>query len=441
MTAKIAGTRIGKAALIALLATTGLAACIPGGVSGRSHPTGVATVGAWQVGVLTPNGGDTYSITANHGTVQLGAPSSNKGGNLRLAAARHEAPVTTDHHACTTWGGPTSNNIQPGVALRTSMSGNHTRAIVVSNNIFFKARGVWNVHYMDSTMPGGFTLIAGFPLLGPVVPYAPPPWRVCAKVEGDLLTVKVWPLREPEPYWSDPNRAGAVRLAPEHVYSGRPGWYAAHLRAGESTSLTDVTAYSVDTYQASLRWVDELSAAVLGKRRPHSTRMTYADLVASGDAERVIWLVSQDLDRRTRSVCAIFTTTLGRCGTHSVALLDQRGAPGLAAVHFTSAEFSRPRDDRQYVVDQFRRVLLRDPAEASIQWHLNHIATNGRDANARHIWRSQEHGAWRALQAFEAFHGRPPTAAEQQTVAAHWAAAGWDPIVLIGYAGLLTAPA
>lgn len=436
-----ASARTKRAAVVVLLAMTVLTGCIPGGVSGRSHPTGVTTLGEWHVGVLTPDSGDSYSITVNHDTAQVAAPASNTGGNLRLAGARHVDPMTTDHHACVTWSGPMKGNLQPGVTLRTSMSGNRTRAIVVSNNIFYGARGIWNVHYMDSALPGGYVQLAALPLTGPDVPDTPPPWRACAKVESDLLSVKVWPLNQPEPHWSDPRRAGTVHLAPEHVYSGRPGWYAAHVGRGESTSLTDITGYPVSVYQASLEWVDQLSTAMIGQPLPESTRMTYADLVASGDAERVVWLLAEDLTRRERSVCAIFTTTLGRCGAHSVALLDQRGAAGLAAAHFTAAEFSRSRDDRQYVTDLFRRVLLREPSEASIRWHLNHIARYGRDADARNVWSAQEHGDWRAHEAFEAFHGRPPTAEEQRAVAVNWAAAGWDPIVLIGYAGLLAAPA
>lgn len=73
--------------------------------------------------------------------------------------------------------------------------------------------------------------------LGPRRVMVPLPWRACARVEGALVTLKVWPAAVPEPRWDDPKHTGTVRLPDGWEYPGRAGWYVGHLEPGATAGF------------------------------------------------------------------------------------------------------------------------------------------------------------------------------------------------------------
>jgi hypothetical protein len=78
------------------------------------------------------------------------------------------------------------------------------------------------------------------PVFWPNQQLAPLPWRICARVEGDIVKVKGWIAGQAEPAWNDPVHTGSVRIPIEWVYPGKAGWYVGHLAPGHSTTMTDL---------------------------------------------------------------------------------------------------------------------------------------------------------------------------------------------------------
>lgn len=246
------------ALIVALAALVSVAASSP---SGPAFADGGSRLG---VGYLTPEGDDTYSLTVEgHGhdpsdmVVTASAPATNLGNNTRLAFWRRGGRVSTDQQSCATWANNTSELRQPGAALRIQDHGDRVRAITVTQNVIFGVYWGFNIHVMDSEASPVFTKIGGvildtFVREGSLLPY---PWRMCARVVGDVVSFKVWPLIDPEPAWDDPTYGMSVELpdgwrAAEGTEGsvedagrrgGRPGWYVGHLPPGQSMQFTDLT--------------------------------------------------------------------------------------------------------------------------------------------------------------------------------------------------------
>ena len=231
--------RSGRWAVVAVGLSLALSAC------------NVVYAGSWRTGPISADGDDTYAMTDQGGGIGFEAPATNLGGNLRFLGYDRNIPESVDHESCTTWTGSpltggTLNRIQPGVALRAEVTVDRRRAITVSNNVFFYLRGTWNVHYADSTAQQPMRLLAQLDFIDemgdwyePTSPHSPP-WRMCARVVGTDLAVRIWPTTlVAEPAWDDPLYARSVSLDPAYVFAGRPGWYMAHLAPGEVTSLVD----------------------------------------------------------------------------------------------------------------------------------------------------------------------------------------------------------
>ena len=94
-----------------------------------------------------------------------------------------------------------------------------------------------NVHVWGATAAGwtrmqvgsfdlGFAAVVGDHIEGL-------PWRVCARVEGPVLSVKLWAASQPEPAWSDHLHVSSVVVPAGWRNRGRVGWYAGHLKAGD----------------------------------------------------------------------------------------------------------------------------------------------------------------------------------------------------------------
>ncbi len=163
--------------------------------------------------------------------------------NRRVVVPVRGGSAAEDQGACVTVLGPLERITQPGVALRIRSDGGRTRAITVTNNVVWFGRQVFNVHLADSSASGeekmhqiGSFVPPGFATTFFEVP--PPPWRLCARVQGRQLSWKVWaPDRSKEPPYTDPRHGQSVQLPAAWVFAGTPGLYVGHLAPGDSTSL------------------------------------------------------------------------------------------------------------------------------------------------------------------------------------------------------------
>lgn len=196
-----------------------------------------------EAGFLTTDGYDDYGITVVDGDAISSAPTTNDGGNTRIAFWPAGAPQTGDHQSCTSWT-EDDHRTQQGIALRSRSDAGRTTAITVTKNVWFGAYWIYNVHVMDSgNSDTPFIKIASFDVAGalfrPGGVVAPGPWRLCARTVGDTVSVKVWASDEAEPEWMDGVHGGGVLLPAGWDEPGAAGWYVGHLRPGASTTYVD----------------------------------------------------------------------------------------------------------------------------------------------------------------------------------------------------------
>ena len=235
-----------RAGVAALAMAAGLlaAACqrVPVRVFDDSHPS------AFNVHYLTRSGGDTYSSGTGPGRFTLSAPATNTGHNTRVLVYPPAQPMASDQVVCATWSSQVGINTQQGLALRIRHdlpNGGRWRAVTVMKNILWGAHWQFNVITWDTQGGYGYRTqgSVGLPqVFWPNQVLAPLPWRVCAKAEGDIVTIKAWRLSETEPAWGDASHGGSVRLPPGWAFAGKAGWYAGHLPPGGSAALTALTA-------------------------------------------------------------------------------------------------------------------------------------------------------------------------------------------------------
>ena len=202
-------------------------------------------------GILTGEARDHYGLTVADGVVTASAPETNTGGNTRIAFWKVADPPSTDQQTCGTWTEAHGELYQPGAALRVRTANGRTTAITVTNNILYLARWNFNVHVMDSGAEEPFHRIAYFDLSDAfrTAPGAftvwPYPWRMCARVVGDTLSLIVWPLTDPEPAWDDPRYGGSVTLPAGWDQPGNAGWYIGHLEPSDSFAFTGLETADV----------------------------------------------------------------------------------------------------------------------------------------------------------------------------------------------------
>jgi hypothetical protein len=198
-----------------------------------------------KTAVLTPDGADSYTFSADgNGVVTAAAPASNHGSNLRKVLWIKETAKSLNASSCATWRSETTSAIQQGAALRIVKGDGYTRAVTVSKNIYFGATWIINLHVWDSRKNPAFRQIGQFDLsqtLRPNGTPAPLPWRLCARALGSTLEFKVWRLGvEPEPAWDDVNHGGKATIPAKWVEPGKAGLYVGHIPAGGSATYSHV---------------------------------------------------------------------------------------------------------------------------------------------------------------------------------------------------------
>ena len=196
--------------------------------------------------VITPVGRDRFSVVpVGAADATMTAPMTNSDSNLREVFWDDTAPDVADGGACATWQSASTPSLQQGIALRASSGVGGTRAILVTKNVFLGGEWVFNIDVWD-TATSGLTVLKNvdlhevFNVAGHLTPL---PWRMCARVSGDVADFKVWPLSQPEPAWGDPRFGGASRLPPGWRLPGKVGWYIGHLPAGAFATYRDMSTF------------------------------------------------------------------------------------------------------------------------------------------------------------------------------------------------------
>ena len=195
---------------------------------------------------LTRDGTDGYSSSASPGRFDVQAGVANGGRNTRLLVYPPAQPMSDDAQSCATWKSQVGYHVQQGLALRIrhDVEGGRWRAVTVMKNVVWGANWQFNVLTWDSNEPQPWTMWGSVnlaPVFWPDQQLAALPWRVCARVEGDLVRIKGWDATKAEPGWDDPIHTGAVRIPIEWVYPGKAGWYVGHLGPAEAAEFTELT--------------------------------------------------------------------------------------------------------------------------------------------------------------------------------------------------------
>lgn len=227
-------------ALVALVLLAGACVTTPTGETPTQrrapvHPTALQ---------LTREGADRTLLSASDGRVRADAPLTNLGSNSRSVVRDPSSERALDEGACATVthsGLP----VQEGIALRVTTDRGRTRAITVTKNIWADLSWVYNVHVWDTALVQPFVQLGSFDMsaaLRPDPDAAAP--RLCARVVGDRVELKVWTSTDPEPAWGDPRSTREVQLAPEWVHAGETGWYIGHLPPGGWAEFRELAAWT-----------------------------------------------------------------------------------------------------------------------------------------------------------------------------------------------------
>lgn len=192
----------------------------------------------YRIHVLSQDGTETYTLRSAGSSVEIVGPAEDTmpGSNTRILFWNPATEQSIDQQTCATWVSQTANFDQQGGALRVHSVSGHTRAILVTRNVFGHA-WIFNVHLWDSALPGIPAMHAQFDMQNTLLDPATRslralPWRLCARVRGTRLDFKVWPLSSNEPEWTAQHLTGSTTLPQEWVRAGWAGWYAGHLAQG-----------------------------------------------------------------------------------------------------------------------------------------------------------------------------------------------------------------
>jgi len=192
---------------------------------------------------LTRDSVDGFSSAASSNTVVVSAPSTNQGTNTRLLYYPPAQPMSVDQQSCATWSDQSDLRIQQGLALRVRNDQGRWRAVTVVKNVVWGANWNMNVLTWDSADPAGWSTRGSVDLARVFWPgqnLLALPWRVCARITGDMVTVKGWPATSTEPAWDDATHTGSVHLPEGWTYPGKGGWYVGHIPPGHRTTFTDL---------------------------------------------------------------------------------------------------------------------------------------------------------------------------------------------------------
>lgn len=216
----------------------------------------VVTTPTYERSALTKDGADTYRLKASGRSVTVEAPQSNQSMNTRQLFWRSDAKKSVDQSSCEVWSNQSSWINQPAVALRIARFGKGVRAITVTKNVWGGVTSVFHLLLWDTTISGQVGPVMqlmvspqrwwlhglehdGGKTDGSPGSSAALPWKMCAKVVGDQLTFRIWPLSKPDPGWGDPKFGSTLTLPDSWVYAGSPGSYIGHLVPGGHFTFTD----------------------------------------------------------------------------------------------------------------------------------------------------------------------------------------------------------
>lgn len=232
--------------------------------SAVATPTFDSTSGGAISGmVLTSDGTDKYLLKRTPTGELITSAPTNKSSNLREALVPVDPAPTANGESCATWTSQTGQNTQLGAAFRVrSSASGRVRAVTITQNVWFGARWIFNVHVWDTAQSPPMTPVGSvnFGQKPSVVPKVP--LRFCARVIDDQASFKLWATSESEPAWGDPSRSGSVPLPVAGRGSGRTGWYVGHLGVGDRASYDFMTTGSFATVRPAWHPFDSATGFV-----------------------------------------------------------------------------------------------------------------------------------------------------------------------------------
>lgn len=229
-------TKLITAALLSCLTLVG---CEPGGST--TDPNGeLIGYGLTSEAFGDPPVLDTINGEGNGQHMVTSARQDNQGSNTRVIFAGKNTTATYDQGQCVTFTSQTEGTFtQQGIMLRwDGFEGvGFTKNIYMGNNHVINVH-IWNTNEPIDGPPGSrrFDQIASFPMAG--LAWTTLPWRMCARVTGNLAEVHVWPTNIPEPSWDAEGYNGKVILnGADHP--GVQATYIGHLPPGQSATFDD----------------------------------------------------------------------------------------------------------------------------------------------------------------------------------------------------------
>lgn len=218
--------------LVAILAIIAVA-CVPTGFDSIDS--------AWDGRRVTAHGHDAFRLTAHprFGVVSIAPSAGNRNDGPRNVFWRRAQNSSVNQESCATWAQQSSPNIQQGMALRINTADNRLRAIVLTKNVFPQPTGTFNLYVIDRDYGTGVYQSLGLTAFDTSATFQPDgamlalPWRVCAKVQGDLFTFKAWPITESEPPYGDGVHGGSYTIPSAWTYAGAAGHYIAHVNSAD----------------------------------------------------------------------------------------------------------------------------------------------------------------------------------------------------------------
>jgi hypothetical protein len=339
------------------------------------HPSDLGSV------VLTSDSTVPFSYAPAATSVEVAAPDELEGLSQREAWWAAASPMVVDGQACMTWSRSEAPIGQPGIALRIRQDGARVRTVTVVNNVYAGYRTNWNLVLFDSadSAHGGFTVVEGRSLYeafrGDADGLQPLPWRLCARVRGDEVDLKAWPLSRSsaEPTWDDPTYNLTYRLPPGWVFPGHAGWFVGHVLAGEQMGFDDLASWQVTgqagyQHQAEIRaWVDSLYPLLFG-RQADGGAARWTDQTMAGSAAVTVAKMGRVSEARNKTVAGVYRQVLRRepdpvgRAHWAATLLTHPDLEALTLSIVMSNEFSGRRMDRAFVADLYERLYGR-PAD------------------------------------------------------------------------------
>lgn len=404
---------------VAIIALVIASACEP--------PRSETLTNGYRTSIITRDHENRYTVGRPAAdAVTVHAPTSNRGGNLRMAIVDDTAPISIDQEACATWHGPVGGVIQPGLVLRARTDSSRTQLLMITNNVWGHYRPTVNVHLIDSVRwPEAFQSLGGgqFNSIGRSDGTHPLPWRFCARVLGDRLSVKAWSTVLAEPNWDGPENVFHLTVPPEFVYAGQAGVYAGHVEPGQQTRYSAVETTAIAGGPGEERWHSLLQWAAHLKGRvedPHGALSVPFDdpavarlAMRASLREESVAAAEAAATPTARTVTGrhVFTRMLGRVGGGAIGVSAADRAAQLTA----SKEFNQGiTNDAQWVTRLYERVLGRAPTVGQRATWVDRIKKGSRREVAAAFWRSNSHTDRLAVELFQLLHGRAPSAAERQ---------------------------